>query len=314
MYIIRPKTAISALCSAPNCFFCDSYCTNGHGYHCAAHCGIMTLQRACSYEGAPFKQMSASVSRSTPITPACSHLPATKPVADTSSNTLFNARPEEVWLQTMTYGQYESFGEAAAVQEGVRGASVITNMYTELLVLTKHDLLQNISAAAKEHLEEIVKKRTPDQDLMRCRSCSSCLLMWPASIATPAVSPCQVNALSMCQGKGIVIASREYPEARVELMCMSVARTAKCDGHITVRLSPWYLVHKSATAEETAHFQSLHDRHEKIPKTTSQRHCRIMFMCCSTLCAGQLSRGCAGTNTSATWCRKFCGAATGKTG
>lgn len=111
-----------------------------------------------------------SVSRSTPITPACSLLPSSQAEADTTSNTLFNARPEEVWLQVMTYGQYESFGEAAALQDGVRGASIITNMYTELLVLTKHDLLQNISAAAKEHLEEMVKTRTCDQDQMRCCS------------------------------------------------------------------------------------------------------------------------------------------------
>lgn len=126
----------------------------------------LTQYYACSYEEAPFKQV--PVSRSTPITPACSLLPSSKAEADTTSNTLFNARPEEVWLQVMTYGQYESFGEAAALQDGVRGASIITNMYTELLVLTKHDLLQNISAAAKEHLEEMVKTRTCDQDQMRC--------------------------------------------------------------------------------------------------------------------------------------------------
>ncbi len=67
----------------------------------------------------------------------------------------------------MTFGQYESFGEAAALEEGLRGASIITNMYTELLVLTKHDLLSNLSLAAKEKLEEMIKQRTPDEDLMR---------------------------------------------------------------------------------------------------------------------------------------------------
>lgn len=139
-----------------------------------------------------------SVSRSTPITPACSLLPATRAVADTTSNTLFNARPEEVWLQIMTYGQYESFGEAAALQEGVRGASIITNMYTELLVLTKHDLLQNISAAAKEHLEEIVKKRTSDHDLLRCCSCLSWLVTRHACVVASALSLCLVNAPSSC--------------------------------------------------------------------------------------------------------------------
>ena len=109
-----------------------------------------------------------AVSRTTPITAASCLLPACKDAADTTSNTLFNARPEEVWLEIMTYGQYESFGESAALQEGVRGASIITNMYTELLVLTKHDLLQNISATAREALEEVIKKRIPDHDLMRC--------------------------------------------------------------------------------------------------------------------------------------------------
>ncbi|KAL3154498.1 Rap guanine nucleotide exchange factor-like 1 [Trebouxia sp. C0010 RCD-2024] len=118
-----------------------------------------------SYEEAPFEKV--PVSRTTPSAPASSLLPTCKAAADTTSNTLFNARPEEVWLEIMTYGQYESFGESAALQEGVRGASIITNMYTELLVLTKHDLVQNISTAAKEALEEVVKKRTPDHDLMR---------------------------------------------------------------------------------------------------------------------------------------------------
>ena len=94
-------------------------------------------------------------------------LPASKAAADITTNTLLNARPEEVWLEIMTYGQYESFGESAALQEGVRGASIITNMFTELLVLTKHDMLQNISTAAREKLEELIKDRTPDHDLMR---------------------------------------------------------------------------------------------------------------------------------------------------
>lgn len=106
------------------------------------------------------------------MTPASSQLPGCRAAADTTSNTLFNARPEEVWLEIMTYGQYESFGESAALQEGVRGASIITNMYTELLVLTKHDLLQNISPAAKEALEEVIKQRTPDHELMRYCSLS----------------------------------------------------------------------------------------------------------------------------------------------
>ena len=161
-----------------------------------------------------------SVSRSTPITPSCSLLPATRAVANTTSNTLFNARPEEVWLQIMTYGQYESFGEAAALQEGVRGASIITNMYTELLVLTKHDLLQNISAAAKEHLEEIVKKRTSDQDLLRCCSCLSMLVTPHAHLHASASPLCQVNAPSSCQGKGIVTVMRERSKLLVRFMCM----------------------------------------------------------------------------------------------
>ena len=119
--------------------------------------------------------MQVPVSRTTPITAACSVLPAAKAAADTTTNTLFNARPEEVWLEIMTYGQYESFGESAALQEGVRGASIITTMFTELLVLTKHDMLQNISTAAREKLEESIKDRTPDHDLMRC--CLSILLV-----------------------------------------------------------------------------------------------------------------------------------------
>lgn len=74
---------------------------------------------------------------------------------------------QEAWLEVMTYGQYESFGEAAALEEGTRAASIITTMYTELLVLTKHDLLSHISSTAKERLEEVVKQRTPDMQLMR---------------------------------------------------------------------------------------------------------------------------------------------------
>lgn len=129
----------------------------------------------CSYEEAPFEKV--AVSRTTPSAPASSLLPACKAAADTTSNTLFNASPEEVWLEIMTYGQYESFGESAALQEGVRGASIITNMYTELLVLTKHDLVQNISTAAREALEEVIKKRTPDHDLMRYCSLLPSLLL-----------------------------------------------------------------------------------------------------------------------------------------
>ena len=85
----------------------------------------------------------------------------------TSTNTLSNGRPEEVWLEVMTYGQYESFGEAAALQEGIRGASIITNMFTELLVLTKHDLLSSISSGAREMLLETIKNRTSDQDHLK---------------------------------------------------------------------------------------------------------------------------------------------------
>lgn len=109
-------------------------------------------------------------SRTTSSTPVTSNsLAAAAAAAATglSSNTALNARPEEVWLEVMTYGQYESFGESAALQEGTRGASIITNMYTELLVLTKHDLLSNISLAARERLEEMINQRTPDEDLLR---------------------------------------------------------------------------------------------------------------------------------------------------
>ena len=74
---------------------------------------------------------------------------------------------QEAWLEVMTYGQFESFGEAAALEEGCRAASIITTMYTELLVLTKHDLLSHISTAARERIEESIKQRTPDLQLMR---------------------------------------------------------------------------------------------------------------------------------------------------
>ncbi|KAL0056202.1 hypothetical protein WJX82_008666 [Trebouxia sp. C0006] len=121
-----------------------------------------------SYQLAPFVKVPDS--RTTPGTPTTSNLLATAAAAAAtglSSNTALNARPEEVWLEVMTYGQYESFGESAALQEGTRGASIITNMYTELLVLTKHDLLSSISLAARERLEEMIKQRTPDEDLLR---------------------------------------------------------------------------------------------------------------------------------------------------
>ncbi len=116
-------------------------------------------------------------SRTTPGTPTTSNSLATAAAAAAtglSSNTALNARPEEVWLEVMTYGQYESFGESAALQEGTRGASIITNMYTELLVLTKHDLLSSISLAARERLEEMIKQRTPDEDLLRCCNAGAC--------------------------------------------------------------------------------------------------------------------------------------------
>lgn len=67
----------------------------------------------------------------------------------------------------MTYGQYESFGESAVLEEGTRSASVITNMYTELLVLTKHDLLTYISQAARDSLEETLKQHRPEEELLR---------------------------------------------------------------------------------------------------------------------------------------------------
>ncbi|KAL0028365.1 hypothetical protein WJX77_002202 [Trebouxia sp. C0004] len=121
-----------------------------------------------SYQLAPFVKVPDS--RTTPSTPITSNSLATAAAANAtglSSNTALNARPEEVWLEVMTYGQYESFGESAALQEGTRGASIITNMYTELLVLTKLDLLSNISLAARERLEEMINQRTPDEDLLR---------------------------------------------------------------------------------------------------------------------------------------------------
>ena len=134
--------------------------------HATASQGMLCDKKLCncSYQHAPFVQV--PVSRTTPSTPVSGTLPAAAGTG-TSCNTALNARPEEVWLEVMTYGQFESFGESAALQEGVRGASIITNMYTELLVLTKHDLLSNISMAAREKLEESNKQRTPDEDLMR---------------------------------------------------------------------------------------------------------------------------------------------------
>ena len=74
----------------------------------------------------------------------------------------------------MTYGQYESFGESAVLEEGTRSASVITNMYTELLVLTKHDLTANISQAARESLEERLKQIRPEEDMLRYLYANDC--------------------------------------------------------------------------------------------------------------------------------------------
>ena len=141
-------------------------------------------------------------------------LPASKAAADITTNTLLNARPEEVWLEIMTYGQYESFGESAALQEGVRGASIITNMFTELLVLTKHDMLQNISAAAREKLEELIKERTSDHDLMRYSLTmlpswlSACydhvlLITWHANLLQCCCAACHAEVKTVARPKAL---------------------------------------------------------------------------------------------------------------
>lgn len=43
----------------------------------------------------------------------------------------------QVFVELMTLGPYSTFGEVAALKGARRGASVISNSYTELLVLTR---------------------------------------------------------------------------------------------------------------------------------------------------------------------------------
>ena len=47
-------------------------------------------------------------------------------------------------------------------------------MYTELLVLTKHDLLTYISQAARDSLEEMLKQHRPEEELLRYLYANDC--------------------------------------------------------------------------------------------------------------------------------------------
>ncbi|KAK9824276.1 hypothetical protein WJX72_009107 [[Myrmecia] bisecta] len=76
-------------------------------------------------------------------------------------------RPHEVWVEVVTLGDNESFGELAALHGSTRQASVITTSCTDLLVLTKHDLLSQVNGNARAKLESMADSYTPDAAMLK---------------------------------------------------------------------------------------------------------------------------------------------------
>lgn len=65
---------------------------------------------------------------------------------------LRNFNSPQVFVELMTLGPYSTFGEVAALKGSRRGASVISNSFTELLVLTRYLLnLHPSSMCVKEY-------------------------------------------------------------------------------------------------------------------------------------------------------------------
>ncbi|GMH37082.1 hypothetical protein BSKO_04955 [Bryopsis sp. KO-2023] len=73
---------------------------------------------------------------------------------------------DEVFVEIMTLGPYSAFGEVAALNGARRGASVISNSYTELLMLTRHDLLNKVNVSTRRKLENSSDAYRVDRDLM----------------------------------------------------------------------------------------------------------------------------------------------------
>lgn len=81
----------------------------------------------------------------------------------------------------MTLGPYSQFGEIAALKGSRRAASVISNAFTELLVLTRcsvlncnsaanaecrHDLLNKVDSSTRKKLEEHSESYRNDKELL----------------------------------------------------------------------------------------------------------------------------------------------------
>eukprot|EP00884_Botryococcus_braunii_P000342 jgi/Botrbrau1/10308/Bobra.0120s0021.1 len=73
----------------------------------------------------------------------------------------------EVWVHVCTLGPNESFGELAVLNGAKRGASVVTTTVTELLVLTRHDVLSMVTGEARLRLESLSDRYTSDEDMLR---------------------------------------------------------------------------------------------------------------------------------------------------
>ncbi|KAK9862327.1 hypothetical protein WJX84_002132 [Apatococcus fuscideae] len=73
----------------------------------------------------------------------------------------------EVWIEMGTLGQHESFGEIAAYKGATRSATVVCLVPTELLIITRHDLLTSVQGETRAKLESMSSSYMSDANLLR---------------------------------------------------------------------------------------------------------------------------------------------------
>ncbi|KAK9840213.1 hypothetical protein WJX74_005565 [Apatococcus lobatus] len=73
----------------------------------------------------------------------------------------------DVWVDMGTLGQHESFGEIAAFKGATRAATVVCLVPTELLIITRHDLLTSVKGETRARLENMSSSYTSDAVLLR---------------------------------------------------------------------------------------------------------------------------------------------------
>ncbi|GAB4820559.1 hypothetical protein N2152v2_007605 [Parachlorella kessleri] len=74
--------------------------------------------------------------------------------------------PEDVYVEIATLGPNEIFGEVGAPEGEWRHASIITTTYTELLELTRHDLLTRLRGTCRVALEALTEQYPTDEALL----------------------------------------------------------------------------------------------------------------------------------------------------